>query len=330
MGDAKYDVLGIGNAIVDVLARVDDAFLDQEGLSKGGMALIDSDRAAELYAAIEPERELSGGSAANTMVGVSHLGGKTAFVGKVSNDLLGDTFRQELLLSGVAFLTPEAISGPATAQCVVLVTPDAQRTMNTFLGASIHVGPEDVEQQTVADSQVTYLEGYLWDLEPAKEAFLKAAKLAHQENRSVALSLSDSFCVDRHRASFCQFVREHVDILFANEDEIKALYQRDAFEEAVSAAREDCTVAALTRGAQGAVVIAEGVQHEIGADAVHQVVDTTGAGDLFAAGFLYGYTHGLSPETSGCIGAAVAADIISQYGARPERSLREVAARHLP
>ena len=329
MGDAKYDVLGIGNAIVDVLARVDDAFLESEGLSKGAMALIDNERAAELYAAIHPERELSGGSVANTMVGVADLGGAASFVGKVGTDRLGETFRNELTKTGVAFLTPDAQSGPPTAQCVVLVTPDAQRTMNTFLGACVHVGPEDVDAEMVAAAKVIYLEGYLWDLAPAKEAFLKAASLAHEAGREVALSLSDAFCVNRHRESFLEFVKKHVDLLFANEEEVLALYQADALEEVIPQVANDCRTVAITRGAEGVVLLAEGQRHNVPAEVPRQLEDTTGAGDLFAAGFLYGHTQRLPLPVSGQIGISVATEIIAQFGARPERSLREVAAAHL-
>ena len=329
MGDVKYDVLGIGNAIVDVLARVDDAFLDQEGLSKGGMALIDSDRAAELYTAIEPERELSGGSVANTMVGLASLGGRASFIGKVGCDRLGETFRTELTQTGVHFLTPDAQSGPATAQCVVLVTRDAQRTMNTFLGACVHVGPDDVDAEMVADAKMIYLEGYLWDLAPAKEAFLKAASLAHDAGREVALSLSDAFCVNRHRESFLEFVKKHVDLLFANEDEVLALYQVGALEEAITQVAADCRTVAITRGAEGVVLLSKDQRHHVPAEVPRQLEDTTGAGDLFAAGFLYGHVQGLPLPVSGQIGVSVATEIISQFGARPERPLREVAAAHL-
>ncbi|MEC7696105.1 MAG: adenosine kinase [Planctomycetota bacterium] len=326
MTEKKYDVLGIGNAIVDVLAQVDDAFLESESLAKGGMALIDAERAASLSAAIAAERELSGGSVANTMVGLADLGGRAAFIGKVGTDSLGETFRMELNKTGVDFLTPDAQSGPPTAQCVVLVTPDAQRTMNTYLGACVHVGPEDVDAETVASASVIYLEGYLWDLEPAKEAFLKAAKMAHESNVRVSLSLSDPFCVNRHRESFLDFVKQHVDILFANEEEIRALYQSENIEDALESAASDAETVAVTLGADGAAVLHGGARHAIEAVPPRQLVDTTGAGDLFAAGFLYGYTQGFPLDRCGQLGAAAASEIIAQYGARSERSLREVAA----
>ena len=326
MGEVKYDVLGIGNAIVDVLAQVDDAFLEAEGLAKGGMALIDADRAAALSGMIDAQRELSGGSVANTMVGLADLGGRAAFIGKVGTDRLGETFRKELTNTGVAFLTPDAQSGPPTAQCVVLVTADAQRTMNTFLGACVHVGPDDVDVETVSSAQVIYLEGYLWDLPPAKEAFLKAARLAHEAGVQVALSLSDAFCVLRHRESFLQFVKEHVDLLFANEEEILALYQLEDIDAALAAAAGDARIVAVTRGAAGAVVLCDNERIAIEAVPPRGLVDTTGAGDLFAAGFLYGTTQKMSLDLCGQLGAAAASEIIAQYGARPERSLREVTA----
>ena len=326
MSDTKYDVLGIGNAIVDVLAQVDDAFLEAEGLAKGGMALIDAERAAALSGVIDTQRELSGGSVANTMVGLADLGGRAAFIGKVGTDRLGETFRSELTKTGVAFLTPDAQSGPPTAQCVVLVTPDAQRTMNTFLGACVHVGPGDVDAETVSAAQVIYLEGYLWDLPPAKEAFLKAARLAHEAGVQVALSLSDAFCVNRHRESFLQFVQEHVDLLFANEEELMALYQLENIEAALDAAGNHCRFVAATRGAAGAALLTDGERIAIEAVPPRRLLDTTGAGDLFAAGFLYGYTQKMPLEVCGQLGAAAASEIIAQYGARAERSLREVTA----
>ena len=309
MTEAKYDVLGIGNAIVDVLAQVDDAFLDSEGLAKGGMALIDADRAAALGNTIDSERELSGGSVANTMVGLSDLGGRAAFIGKVGTDRLGEIFREELTKTGVTFLTP-----------------DAQRTMNTFLGACVHVGPEDVDAETISSARVIYLEGYLWDLEPAKEAFLKAARLAHEHGVQVSLSLSDAFCVHRHRESFLSFVKQHVDLLFANEEEILALYELDTLEAALEASAQDAELVAVTCGAAGSVVLQGETRHAIDAVPPRSLVDTTGAGDLFAAGFLYGYTQQRPLAICGQLGAAAASEIIAQYGARSERSLREVTA----
>ncbi|MEK6249594.1 MAG: adenosine kinase [Planctomycetales bacterium] len=325
MNQARYDVVGIGNAIVDVLSAVEESFIEQESLAKGSMTLIDDTRAESLYAVMDDRREVSGGSAANTMVGLAELGGSAAFIGKVRDDSLGDSFRDGLTTAGVDFVTAESTSGPPTAQCLILVTPDAQRTMNTYLGASIHIGPDDVDHQVIRDSKVTYLEGYLWDMPPAKDAFLRAAEIAHEADRQVALTLSDGFCVDRHRDSFLELVEGHIDILFANEVEILSLYQVDRFDEALQAVRGHCQVAALTRSEKGAVVMAGDEIHVVDAVPVESVIDTTGAGDLFAAGFLYGHTQGLNLEESGRLGALVAAEIISHYGARPESNLKAMA-----
>jgi len=329
MSEVQYDVLGIGNAIVDVLSPAEDAFIEQEGLSKGSMTLIDAERAKSLYAAMGSGREISGGSAANTMVGLAQLGGTAAFIGRVRNDQLGGIFRHDLTSAGVDFVTPQATVGPPTAQCLVLVTPDAQRTMNTFLGACVHISPDDVDPEVVANARVTYLEGYLWDMPPAKEAFLKAAEIAHTAGREVSLTLSDSFCVDRHRESFLELVEQHVDILFANEDEMLSLYQVDRFDDALQRVRGHCKIAALTRSAKGAVILSGDEVHVIDAEPIDAVVDTTGAGDLFAAGFLRGYTQGLGLEASGRLGAIAAAEIISHYGARPEANLAALAGEQL-
>lgn len=326
MNQSRYDVVGIGNAIVDVLSAVEESFIAQEDLAKGSMTLIDEVRAANLYDLMAERREISGGSAANTMVGLAELGGTAAFIGKVRDDLLGDSFRAGLTSAGVDFVTAEATSGPPTAQCLILVTPDAQRTMNTYLGASVHIGPDDVDQQVISDSKVTYLEGYLWDMPIAKDAFLKAADFAHEANREVALTLSDGFCVDRHRESFLELVEGHIDILFANEVEILSLYQVDRFDEALQAVRGHCKIAALTRSEKGAVVLAGDEIHVIDSAPVDSVIDTTGAGDLFAAGFLYGHTQGQGLEKSGRLGALVAAEVISHYGARPEADLKALTS----
>ena len=329
MTDARYDVLGIGNAIVDVLSSADDAFLESEGLQKGIMSLIDSHRAEGLYSVMGPAREISGGSAANTLVGVAQLGGAAAFIGLVRNDQLGGIFRHDIRAAGVDFDTPAALEGPPTARSLIFVTPDAQRTMNTFLGACVNLSPELVEEEKVAASKVTYLEGYLWDAPPAKEAYLKAAAIAHDNGREVSLSLSDPFCVERHRDSFLDLVAEHVDVLFANEQELLSLYQVDSFDEALQRVRGHCKVAALTRSEKGAVVLSGNEIHVIDAQPVEKVVDTTGAGDLFAAGFLYGYTKGLGLDVCGRLGALAAAEVISHYGARPESDLAELAKARL-
>ncbi len=329
MHDARHDVLGIGNAIVDVLSTAEDSFIQREGLTKGSMTLIDAARADSLYASMGPGHEISGGSAANTMVGMAQLGSRAAFIGKVRDDQLGQIFRHDLTAAGVDFVTPDAPGGPPTARSLILVTPDAQRTMNTFLGACVHIGPDDVDEQVVASAKLTYLEGYLWDMPPAKEAFLRAARIAHQAGREVALTLSDAFCVDRHRDSFLELVEGHIDILFANEQEILSLYQVDRFDEALQHVRGHCRIAALTRSEKGAVILSGHEVHVVDAVPVERVVDTTGAGDLFAAGFLHGHTQGWGLEVCGRLGAVAAAEIISHYGARPEADLAALAKAQL-
>ena len=327
MTRVDYDVIGIGNAIVDVLSHADDAFLAANGIEKGGMTLIDAARAEALYGRMGSGTEISGGSAANTMAGIASLGGKAAYVGKVRNDQLGEVFAHDIRAAGVHFATPPATSGAPTARCLILVTPDAQRSMNTFLGACVDLGPEDVLEADIAAAKITYLEGYLWDPPRAKEAFLNAATLAHAAGRQVSLSLSDAFCVNRYRAEFLELVTKHVDILFANETEILALFETGSFEEAVKAAKATGTLAVLTRGAAGASVVGRDGVITVPAAPVAKVVDTTGAGDLFAAGFLYGYTNGRSLEASAHIGTIAAAEIISHVGARPEAVLATLLPR---
>ncbi len=324
MADRRFDVLGIGNAIVDVLAKADDDFLAAQELPKGSMTLIDSARAEALYGDMGPAREMSGGSAANTLAGLASLGAKGAFVGKVRDDQLGAIFRHDIRAVGIAFETPPATAGAPTARCLIFVTPDAQRTMGTYLGACVTLGPEDIDADLVAAAEVTYLEGYLWDPPQAKEAFVKAAEIAHQAGREVALSLSDPFCVDRHRADFRHLVDGHVDLLFANEVEICSLYEVESFDEAVAAVRGRCKTAVLTRSAEGALILEDGEAVSVDAEPVPSVVDTTGAGDLFAAGYLYGHTRGKDPATCGRYAAIAAAEVISHYGARPESSLAKL------
>jgi sugar/nucleoside kinase (ribokinase family) len=324
MDSAVADVLGIGNAIVDVIAHADEAFLEREALVKGTMALIDVERAEALYRLMGPATEASGGSTANTMAGLASLGGRGAFIGKVRDDLLGEVFRHDLTAQGVRFDTPPATSGPATARCLILVTPDGQRTMNTYLGACAELGPNDIETDIVRAAQVTYLEGYLFDPPLAQQAFRRAAAIAHGAGRKVALSLSDPFCVDRHRAAFRELVAGHVDILFANEAEICSLYETGEFAAAAAAARGEVAFAVLTRSARGSVILAAGQEYEVRAAPVARVVDSTGAGDLYAAGFLYGLTRGLALPTCGAIGSLCAAEIISHIGARPECNLFEL------
>jgi len=325
MAAATLDVVGIGNAIVDVLAHADDGFLATHGLAKGTMTLIDAARADALYAVMGPAIEASGGSAGNTMAGIASLGGRGAYIGKVRDDQLGEVFRHDITAIGVGFATAPATSGPPTARCLILVTPDAHRTMQTFLGACVDLGPEDIDEGLIAAAQVTYLEGYLFDPPRAKAAFRKAAELAHGAGRRVSLSLSDPFCVGRHRAEFRELVAHHVDILFANEAEICSLYETDDFDAAARRVREDCDVAALTRSEKGSVVVAREHTQLIEAAKVGRLVDTTGAGDLYASGFLFGVTHGHDLATCGRLGSLCAAEAISHFGARPEQNLAKLA-----
>lgn len=327
MTDGELDVVGVGNAIVDVLAQASDEFLRKHGLQKGSMSLIDERQAAALYADMGPAVEASGGSAANTMAGIASLGGKPAYIGRVCNDQLGEIFSHDMHALGIHFAVPPAISGPSTARCLILVTPDAQRTMNTYLGACVNLGPEDIDEALVRRGKITYLEGYLWDRPKAKEAFIKAARVASAAGRQVALSLSDSFCVARHRDSFLELVAHHVDILFANEAEIKALYQTDSFEQAAACVRGQTALAALTRGPKGSLLVTADGALEIAAARVDKVVDTTGAGDLYAAGLLFGLTHGKPLDWAGRCGSLAAAEVLGHFGARPEARLSELAAR---
>lgn len=329
MTSAQYDVVGIGNAIVDVIARADDAFLAEKKLAKGAMMLIDEARADALYAAMGPGTESSGGSAANTMAGVASLGGTGAFFGKVKSDQLGQVFAHDIRAIGVSFESKAATDGPATARCLIFVTPDAQRTMNTYLGACVNLGPEDVDEAVVKNARVTYLEGYLWDPPRAKQAFVKAAKVAHAAGRKVSLSLSDAFCVDRHRTEFRDLVANHVDILFANESEIKSLYEVEDFDAALQAVRGSCEIACLTRSEKGSLIVAGEEVHVIDAERVGALTDTTGAGDLYAAGFLFGWAHGLGLARAGRIASLAAAEAISHVGARPQTSLKALVKQKL-
>jgi len=325
MSSSGYDVVGIGNAIVDVLAKMDDAFLAEHQLVKGAMTLIDAPTAAHLYNSMGPAIECSGGSAANTMAGIASLGGRAAFIGKVCADQLGSVFNHDIRAAGVHFSTPPIKTQPPTARCLIMVTPDGQRTMQTFLGACIELGPEDVTMEEIQAARVTYLEGYLWDRPEAKEAFRKAMKIAHASGRRVALTLSDPFCVDRHRAEFLELVEKEVDILFANEAEITSLYQVKSFDEALALLRRKKNrIAALTRSEKGAVVVGGENVYTVAAERIPKLVDTTGAGDLFASGFLYGLTHGHNLPSAGRVAAICAAEIISHIGARPEVSLKDL------
>lgn len=326
MSDAPYDVVGLGNAIVDVIAQADDGFVEKHNLPKGGMTLVDAAAAEALYADMGTGTEMSGGSAANTMSGVASLGGTPAFFGRVCDDQLGAVFTHDIRAIGVAYETAPAPNGEPTGRCLILVTPDAQRTMQTFLGSSAQFGPEDVDEDVIRAAEVTYLEGYLFDPAPAKAAFRKAAEVAHAAGRKVALTLSDAFCVDRHRNEFRDLVDGHIDILFANEDEITSLYETSDFDTALKAVRGKCEIAALTRSEKGSVIVSGGETHHVAAEAVAKVVDTTGAGDLYAAGFLYGLTHGKSLPDSARMAGICAAEIISHIGARPAVSLKDLVA----
>jgi sugar/nucleoside kinase (ribokinase family) len=322
--DADFDVLGIGNALVDVLSTEDDGFIATHDLVKGSMTLIDTDRAEELYGAMGDKTEMSGGSAANTLSGVASFGGRAAYTGRVKDDGLGKAFAHDLNSLGVHFSSPKAADGDPTGRCMIIVTPDGERTMNTYLGASATLCADHLDTDLISRSSVTFLEGYLFDRDEAKEAFRKAAAAAHGAGRKVSLTLSDSFCVDRHRDDFLALVDDGVDILFANEDEITKLYGVDTFEEGVEAVRGRCEIAAITRGREGSVVVTDDETVTVAAHQVPKRVDTTGAGDLYAAGFLYGLTAGRSLEDCGKLGSIAAAAVIGHIGPRPGLSLAQM------
>ena len=327
MNEPDFDVLGIGNAIVDVMARTEEDFLAEQRLSKGTMHLIDAERAEGLYGAMGPAIEASGGSAGNTAAGVASLGGRAAFIGKVADDPLGHFYRHDMHAAGVHFATGALQNGAPTARSFILITPDGERTMNTYLGACRELSPADIDAEVVGASAVTYLEGYLWDPREAKDAFLKAARIAHEADRTVALTLSDAFCVDRWRDEFLDLIRRKtVDLLFANEAELHSLYQTADLETALSALRNDAGMAVVTRSEQGCLIVTREGTQAVPALPVERVVDTTGAGDLFAAGFLFGIARGAPPETAARLGALCAAEIIQHVGARPETSLKALAA----
>lgn len=328
MTATRYDVCGIGNAIVDIIGRCDDAFLETHGTAKGHMNLVDAETVTKLYDAMGPGVEISGGSCANSMVGIASFGGRAAFIGKVGRDDFGGVFRHDIKAAGVAYDTPASQSTTPTARSLILVTPDGQRTMNTFLGVSPELGSGEIDKTLISESALTYLEGYLFDREEAKAAFAEAAGYAKAAGRKVSLTLSDGFCVDRHRDSFLSLIKNDIDILFANEDEINSLYETASFDEAVRRAGEDTNLAVVTRSEKGSTVIAGDELISVDAFPVTEVVDTTGAGDLYAAGFLYGYTHGLGHETSARLASIAAAEIISHIGARPETNLSELAKKN--
>jgi sugar/nucleoside kinase (ribokinase family) len=329
MTNAKYDVLGIGNAIFDVLVQADDSFLAAHGMAKGGMALIDEARAASIYSDMGPAVEMSGGSAANTIVGLANLGARAAYVGKVRDDQIGRLYTHDIRAAGVAFETRAAADGPATGCSYILVTPDGERTMNTYLGAAQELMPDDIDAAQVAASAIIYLEGYLWDPKNAKDAFVKASRIAHDAGRQVALTLSDSFFVDRYRGEFLDLMRNGtVDLVFANEAELHSLYQTADFDTALTQLRVDTKLGVVTRSEKGCVVASKDGVIAVPAFPIDKIVDTTGAGDLFAAGFLFGLVRGAGHENSGRLGALAAAEVIQHIGARPQTSLKELAKRH--
>ena len=332
MTAAKYDVLGIGNAIFDVLVKTDESFLAAHGMTKGGMALIDEARAAAIYQDMGPAVEMSGGSAANTIVGVANLGARAAYVGKVRDDQIGRLYTHDIRAAGVAFETRPASDGPATGCSYILVTPDGERTMNTYLGAAQELTPDDIDAAQIAASAIIYLEGYLWDPKNAKEAFVKASTIAHGAGRQVALTLSDAFCVDRYRGEFLDLMRNGtVDLVFANEAELHSLYQASDFDTALKQWQADAKLGVVTRSEKGCVVVSKDGVLAVPAFPIEKMVDTTGAGDLFAAGFLFGLVRGAGHENAGRLGALAAAEIIQHIGARPQTSLKELAkANRLP
>src|ERR1700755_1645301 len=329
MADAKYDVLGIGNAIFDVLVKTDEAFLAAHGMTKGSMALIDEARAAAIYRDMGPATEMSGGSAANTIVGLASLGARAAYVGKVRDDQIGRLYIHDIRAAGVAFETRPAADGPATGCSYILVTPDGERTMNTYLGAAQDLTVADIEPAQIEASRIVYLEGYLWDPKNAKDAFVKAATIAHKAGRQVALTLSDSFCVDRYRDEFLDLMRKGtVDLVFANEAELHSLYQTADFDAALKQLSTDTKLGVVTRSEKGCVVASKDGVVAVPAFPIRQMVDTTGAGDLFAAGFLFGLVRGADHENAGRLGALAAAEVIQHIGARPQTSLKELAVKN--
>jgi adenosine kinase len=326
MADAKYDVLGIGNAIFDVLVKTDEKFLAHHGMTKGSMALIDEARAASIYRDMGPATTMSGGSAANTIVGLASFGGRAAYVGKVRQDEIGKLYTHDIRAAGVAFDTKPATDGPATGCSYILVTGDGERTMNTYLGAAQALSPGDIDPAEIAGARIVYLEGYLWDPKEAKDAFVKAATIAHGAGRQVALTLSDAFCVDRYRDEFVELMRKGtVDLVFANEAELHSLYQTSDFDTALQALRKDIKLGVVTRSEKGCIVASRDGVVAVPASPIRELVDTTGAGDLFAAGFLFGLVRNAGHENAGRLGALAAAEVIQHVGARPQVSLKELA-----
>ena len=326
MAGHDIDVVGVGNAIVDVLAKADDAFLASHSIPKGGMILIDERQAADIYGAMEPGVEISGGSAANSIACIASLGGKGGFVGKVAKDALGDTFRDGLQSMGVAFDAPPLTDGPATGRCLINVTPDAQRSMTTFLGAAGFVSPDDIDAGMIESAAITFFEGYLFEQPVAREAFVKACDIARKAGRKTALTLSDSSCVDRQKEALDAFIPEHVDILLANDQEAETLFETNDIGEMAEKARKICDLAAVTLSEKGSVLIPrEGDIVEVAAVPPTELVDTTGAGDAYAAGLLYGLSRGFDLKKAGALGSISASEVISHFGARPEKVLKDLA-----
>lgn len=326
---ATYDLLGIGNALVDVLSDVDEEFLQQKQLPKGGMQLVDEGEADTLFATMQAPHQASGGSCANSMAGFAALGGKGAFIGKLKDDDFGRAFQADMEKLGCTFATSPAVNGLPTGRCLIFVTPDAQRTMCTHLGTAALLSPEDLDETAISESEIVYMEGYLFDQAVAQQAMLRAANLAHTSGGAVAVTLSDSFCIDRHRGAFIDLVEHHTDILFANELEIISLYQAENFEQALTRVDGKCGIVCVTRSEKGAVILAQGRRIEVSAEPVEKLVDTTGAGDQFAAGFLFGLSQNLELPQCARIGGIAAAEVISHYGARPEKDLAALVADRL-
>ena len=323
------DIVGVGNAIVDVLTTTDDSLLEDLSFNKGSMTLIDENKAEELYEMTSNRIQRSGGSVANSLACVAQLGGKTAFIGRVRDDKLGEIFTEEISTTGTIFKTPPSLVGPSTARCLIFVTPDAQRTMCTYLGASVLLEPKDIDLSVVKEAKILYLEGYLWDNPAAKNAFIKAAEIAKNAGRKVALSLSDSFCVNRHRESFVKLVEDYIDILFANEDEITTLYKASSLNTAIEQLKKKCDLAAITIGKYGSILITKGKETTIDPVILGKAIDTTGAGDLYAGGFLKGLSDGMNPKISAKIGSICAGQIVTQLGSRSNTDLSNLIKSHL-
>lgn len=329
MSETVYDVVSIGNALVDVLAKVGDTFLSERGLAKGNMTLVEAAEAGKIYADVIPERQVSGGSSANTVAGLASLGADCAFIGKVHDDELGQLFQRDIGAAGIDFFTKPLAEGPATGRSVVLVTPDAQRSMFTYLGAACKLSEADIDEKIISESKIIFIEGYLWDEEAQHQAIIKACELAHKHEREVAFTVSDTSCVRKHRAKMLQLIDEHVNILFANEEEIKVLFETDSFEEALEAVKPMVNIAAVTRDSRGSVIVHGREKIFVEAEQIKDIVDSTGAGDLYAAGFLYGLVRGRSLGTCATIGGITAAEALTHYGARPEVSLRGLVRNQL-